>query len=307
VLIVDPHEVSRGAIRALLRTEGLDVVADVASAERALAIGESTAPDVVILDISSGPEQATADARALALLGSAPTVALTSSTPATVELDGFAFIAKPDVCARQLRRATRPEDNLGAALPALHRDRLRPPRTRGQRRAGIGVERVAVYEAPFIVHRADKRPPADYGRRLDDLIAADDRSGAVTHFMRNGMGMPAPAVLAMKLMPMWKHMKANAPTLRYDWAALGEHNMQGDSLRPSEWASVTAPALVICGGKTSSTLRNGSRALAEVLPNAELRMLDGMGHRLKVKPLVPVLAAFLAGQGIDPRGARTAA
>ena len=167
--------------------------------------------------------------------------------------------------------------------------------------AGIGVERVAVYEAPFVVDRADKRPPADYGRRLDQLIAAGDRSGAVKHFNRNAMGMPAPVVAAMRLMPMWKDMAANAHTLRYDWAALGEHNMQGDPLRPAEWASVTMPALVVYGAKSPSNLQNGSRALAEVLPNAQLRALDGMGHRLKVDILAPVLAEFLAERNSHPQ------
>ena len=121
--------------------------------------------------------------------------------------------------------------------------------------AGIGVERVAVYEAPFVVKPDDKRPSADYGERLEALIADDDRSGAVRHFMRNAMGMPAPAVAAMRLMPMWKQMQANAPTLRYDWAALGEHNMQGHPLRAEEWASITVPALVVYGGKSPSSLQ----------------------------------------------------
>jgi pimeloyl-ACP methyl ester carboxylesterase len=162
--------------------------------------------------------------------------------------------------------------------------------------AGIGVERVAVYEAPFMVDRTDKRPPADYGRRLDELVAAGDRSGAVKHFMRNAMGMPAPAVAVMRLMPMWKDMTATAHTLPYDWAALGEHNMRGEPLRRSEWASITMPALVVYGGKSPSNLQKGSRALADVLPNARLEVLEGISHRLKVEVLAPVLAGFLGGQ-----------
>ena len=166
--------------------------------------------------------------------------------------------------------------------------------------AGIGVERVAVYEAPFMVDRSDKRPPADYGRRLDQLIAAGDRSGAVKHFNRNAMGIPAPVVAVMRLMPMWKDMTANAHTLAYDWAALGEHNMQGDPLRSAEWASVTVPALVVYGAKSPTNLQNGSRALAAVLPDARLRALDGMGHRLKVDVLAPVLGEFLAERNSSP-------
>lgn len=173
--------------------------------------------------------------------------------------------------------------------------------------AGIGAERVAVYEAPFMVDPADKRPAPDYGPRLDDLLAHGDRGGAVKHFMRNAMGIPAGIVAAMRLMPMWKDMEATAHTLPYDWAALGEHNMNGDPLRPAEWASVTVPALVVYGAKSPSNLQKGSRALAEVLPHAELRVLEGMGHRLKVKVLAPVLYEFLRGSGAEPGGTRTTA
>ncbi len=160
--------------------------------------------------------------------------------------------------------------------------------------AGIGVESVAAYEVPYMVDRDERRPPADYGRRVDELIAAGNRNGAVKHFMRAAMGMPSPVVAVMRLMPMWKDMAANAHTLPYDWAALGEHNMQGDPLQPEEFASVTVPALVVYGGKSPGNLRKGSEALAAVLPDAQLRVLEGIGHNLKVDAIAPVLEEFLS-------------
>jgi pimeloyl-ACP methyl ester carboxylesterase len=98
----------------------------------------------------------------------------------------------------------------------------------------------------------------------------------------------------MRLTPMWKGMKATAHTLPYDWAALGEHTMYGAPLDPEEWATVTVPTLVIHGDKSPAVLRDGSRALAQVLPNAELGELKGVGHNLKVDVLAPVLAEFFA-------------
>jgi pimeloyl-ACP methyl ester carboxylesterase len=57
--------------------------------------------------------------------------------------------------------------------------------------AGIGVAKVAVYEVPFMVERAEKRPPADYGRRLDDLVEAGDRNGGqALHAKRDGHAGP---------------------------------------------------------------------------------------------------------------------
>ncbi|MGH2716830.1 MAG: alpha/beta fold hydrolase [Thermoleophilaceae bacterium] len=160
---------------------------------------------------------------------------------------------------------------------------------------GIAVERVSVYEVPFMVDPAAKRPTPDYGERLDELVAAGDRNGAVKHFMRNAVGIPAPFVALMPLMPMWKGLKATAHTLPYDWVALGKHTMYGAPLNAEEWASVTAPTLVAHGAKSPAVLRQGSRALAEVLPNAELRELEGVGHNVKMNVLAPALTEFFAG------------
>ena len=77
--------------------------------------------------------------------------------------------------------------------------------------AGIGVERLAVYEVPFMVTPDAKRPTPDYGERLDELVAAGDRNGAVKHFMRNAIGIPAPFVALMRPLPMWKELEGRRP------------------------------------------------------------------------------------------------
>ena len=55
------------------------------------------------------------------------------------------------------------------------------------------------------------------------------------------------------------------------------------------------PTLVVYGAKSPEVLQQGSRALADVLPNAELRELEGVGHNLKMNVPAPVLAGFLTG------------
>jgi pimeloyl-ACP methyl ester carboxylesterase len=114
--------------------------------------------------------------------------------------------------------------------------------------------------------------------------------------MRNAIGIPAPFVALMRLTPMWKGLKATAHTLPYDWAALGKHTMYGAPLNAEEWAAVTVPTLVVYGGKSPAVLKQGSRALAEVLPNAELRELEGVSHNVKMNVLAPVLAEFYTGE-----------
>jgi pimeloyl-ACP methyl ester carboxylesterase len=166
--------------------------------------------------------------------------------------------------------------------------------------AGIAVDRLAVYEVPFMVDPAGKMPTADFSLRLDELAAAGDRRGALKHFLRNALGLPAPLVSVMPLLPVWKRIEAMAHTLRYDWAALGDHNMHGNPLRADEWSAVTVPTLVAYGAKSPSSLQKGSLALAEVLPNARLQEISGMRHNLKAKVLAPVLAEFFGKDSSSP-------
>lgn len=160
--------------------------------------------------------------------------------------------------------------------------------------AQIGVERLSMYEVPFAVDAAAKVPPADYGDRLGELLALGDRTGAVQHFMRNAIGLSAPVVAIMRLLPMWREMTAVADTLPYDWAALGGANMRGEPLDEAEWATVAVPTLVAYGARSPRELQAGSRALGEVLPNAELHELPRASHNVPASALAPLLGAFFA-------------
>jgi CheY-like chemotaxis protein len=51
ILIVDDHEVSRAALRALLRTEGIDV-ADMRTGDTAVTAAIDFRPDVVVVDVT---------------------------------------------------------------------------------------------------------------------------------------------------------------------------------------------------------------------------------------------------------------
>jgi pimeloyl-ACP methyl ester carboxylesterase len=173
--------------------------------------------------------------------------------------------------------------------------------------AGIGVERLSVFEALFGVTPGATHPTPDYAERLDELVAANRRDAAVRHFMRNAVGVPMPFVALMRLMPMWKDLRAVAHTLPYDWAALGAHTMYGAPLDPEEWAAVRVPTLVAYGSKSPATLQDGSRALAEVLPNSALRELEGVNHNVKMDVLAPLLKRFFTARTSAARSVPAAA
>src|SRR5436305_4255802 len=118
--------------------------------------------------------------------------------------------------------------------------------------------------------------------------------------MRNGIGLPAPLVMLMGLMPTFRKFAANGLTLTFDHAALGDHNMHGRPLEAREWATVTCPTLVAYGAKTYPVLKHASKALADVLPNASLQELAGQNHNISRRAIVPVLADFVAGHDTLP-------
>jgi len=165
--------------------------------------------------------------------------------------------------------------------------------------AGLPIEKLALYQPPFSVDRNGHLPPEDLGPRLRELIAAGRRSQAVKYFITKGMGAPAVFVGLMRLAPpMWKRLKAVAHTLPYDYAIMGD-TVTGKPLAADPWASVSAPTLVIDGGKSPASLRKAADALAEVVPGAQRRTLEGQSHNVSMKVLAPVLEAFFA----DGRGA----
>ncbi len=166
--------------------------------------------------------------------------------------------------------------------------------------ADIGVERLVVYETPFKTDPEASYPADDYGARLEQIVAEGNPMRAAKHFMRNGIGMPAALVALMTLMPTFKKFAANGLTLTFDYAALGGHNMHGGPLDAREWATVTCPTLVAYGAKTYPVLKHASSALADVLPNATLRELQGQKHNVSPSAIVPVLAQFVAGSETLP-------
>ncbi|PYI56974.1 alpha/beta fold hydrolase [Paenibacillus flagellatus] len=153
------------------------------------------------------------------------------------------------------------------------------------------IRKLALYEAPFVTD--DSRPvvPDGYEEKLKALLEANRRSAAIKLFMRKGVGLPAPVVAMMPLMPAWSKLKAVAHTLPFDTRLTIEHQKgRKDTLR--RWANVHVPALVAVGGKSPAWMRNAMRSLAEALPNAKQQTLPGETHIVKAAVLAPVLADY---------------
>ena len=79
VMIVDDHDISRAACRALLRAEGIDVVADLGASGHVLTTARALRPQVVIVDVTPSADTGFDIARQLCALPDPPTVLITSS------------------------------------------------------------------------------------------------------------------------------------------------------------------------------------------------------------------------------------
>ncbi|MGW7537942.1 alpha/beta fold hydrolase [Amycolatopsis sp. NPDC054798] len=158
---------------------------------------------------------------------------------------------------------------------------------------GVPVKKVAVYEPPFVVDSTRKRVPADYQAKLEAAVAAGKPGDAIKTFMVEGVGLPALMVAMMRLMPMWPRMKRIAHTLAYD-AQVMDDNQAGRPLPDDRWSGITAPTLILDGGKSPEWMRNGVAAAAAQLPDADYRTLPGQTHLVKTAALAPVLAEFFA-------------
>jgi pimeloyl-ACP methyl ester carboxylesterase len=152
------------------------------------------------------------------------------------------------------------------------------------------IARLAVYEPPFMVDGSRAPMPGDFLTRLDELVAAERRTDAVKMFMRF-VGTPAIFTAVMPLTPVWPKLKAVAHTLPYDITIIQDH-YRGTPFTPAEWAEVKIPTLVAAGGKSPAWMTNGTRALADALPDAKYRTLPGQNHMVKPQAIAPVLTEF---------------
>lgn len=161
------------------------------------------------------------------------------------------------------------------------------------------ITKLAVYEPPFIID--DSRPPTpeDYARHLTLLVSSGRRGEAVEDFMTE-VGAPAEMVAQMRQSPMWPGLEKVAHTLVYDVTIMGDTE-SGNPLPLRKWASVTVPTLVMDGtvffGHAESHVffRHGAQELANILPDAQRRILEGQDHGVADNVLVPVLVEFFLG------------
>src|SRR4051795_239041 len=158
-------------------------------------------------------------------------------------------------------------------------------------RAGLPIDRLAVYEAPDILDDTHAPNAPDLPEQVQALVDAGHRGAAVALFMKT-VGAPGPMVAVMRLLPVWRKLTSVAHTLPYDLRLVIDHQ-QGRPLPEGVYDAVGQPTLVIAGGKSPQYMKNAEAAVASALSHGRLETLPGQTHMIKAKVTAPVVAAHL--------------
>jgi len=151
---------------------------------------------------------------------------------------------------------------------------------------GSKIMKLAMYEPPYNSSEDVRGAWREYRQDLAKLLAAGRRGDAAALFMRS-VGTPEDQIGGMRQAPIWSMFEAVAPTLAYDAAVLGEDR----SVPSKRAAQVTSPTLVM-NGTIIPFMAGTAREIAESIPYAEHRTLEGQPHDVDLNVLAPILIEF---------------
>jgi pimeloyl-ACP methyl ester carboxylesterase len=133
------------------------------------------------------------------------------------------------------------------------------------------VPKLVVYEPPLPVGGPIAGVQIEQYRQA---ITAHDPDRALEIGLTYFSNLPAAAIAAMRATKAWPRMCALAPSWIRELEVM-------DTLDPSidRYAAIACPVLMLVGSLSPEhPLRDASRALAKVLPNARVQTIEGQGH-----------------------------
>jgi alpha/beta hydrolase family protein len=155
--------------------------------------------------------------------------------------------------------------------------------------AGRPVNRLALWEPPYIVEGTRERPPANTADIYREFVAAGRRDKAAEYFMAEVVGLPAEFVAMAKESPWWPAQEAIAHTLAYDATIMGDYSVPVDAI-----AAIAVPAQVLTGGASDEWMKAGNEVVVQSLRDGSHRILPGQQHNVDAGVLAPALKEFFA-------------
>jgi pimeloyl-ACP methyl ester carboxylesterase len=151
------------------------------------------------------------------------------------------------------------------------------------------ITRLALWEPPYHVDDSAPPLPGDFAEQLDRLVEAGRRADAVELFLVRAVQASPQDVAGMRGHASWPAMEAAARSLAYEARVMGP----GNALPAELLAGITQPALVLNGGASPAWMRRAGQAVADAIPGAVCRVLEGQSHSVTPTAIVPELLEFL--------------
>jgi pimeloyl-ACP methyl ester carboxylesterase len=211
--------------------------------------------------------------------------------------------ASGDGAAGQLYAIEREFDDLTAVVDAIAAETASPVDVVGHSYGGrialgaalrtANLRRLVSYEGAPPDPDGPGYQDADAGtvRRVEELVAADDRDEALATFMRDIVGMPEPDLAAFRADPIWPRRAAAIGTtireLRAETSPAGSLDALG---------AVRQPVLQILGGASTEPFAAATGALDARLRNGRVVTIAGArhaAHHTHAAEFVAAVEAFL--------------
>ncbi|MGH2561185.1 MAG: alpha/beta fold hydrolase [Thermomicrobiales bacterium] len=139
------------------------------------------------------------------------------------------------------------------------------------------LRKLVLYEPPiFAWVGGPSSPPgemADVQAKIETLLAAGDREGAVLVFAQEIAQVPEEVIAMFRAAPEWQGVLDIAPTIVDEM-----RGVKGYVFDPARFRDLTTPALLLMGSESPPFLQAATEAVAAALPHGRLVVLPGQGH-----------------------------
>lgn len=157
------------------------------------------------------------------------------------------------------------------------------------------IHKLILYEPAMGTQGGAWLYPEGFLDRLEALLNAGDRAGALTLHYRETVGMSPDELERFRFSPAWPERVTIAHTLAREMRA--EEGYVFDAQR---FRDLQVPTLLLQGGDSPDVLKGGIEALALLLPNSQVTVMPGQQHIAMYSApelFVREVVEFLTGQG----------
>ena len=156
------------------------------------------------------------------------------------------------------------------------------------------VRALLLYEPGLPIPGRPIAPPELLGR-MRAMLAAGDRDGMLSTFMREAVGLDEATIDSLRPTPLWAARIRAAHTITREIDAVAGYRFD-----PDRFAGLSMPVRLLLGGDSPTGLRAATEAMQSAVSHADLVVLPGQGHiAMDTAPRMFADAVLAFGAGSD--------